>query len=345
MIMQHEAPTGALEVYSTCPPSSLFDGDDYPAAVIATARASEEHGCTGILVYTDNSLLDPWYLAQIIIQHTRSLTPLIAVQPVYMHPYWVAKKITTLAYLYGRRVALNMVAGGFATDLAALKDLTPHDRRYDRAVEYTTIIKRLLGDVAPLSYRGEFYTVDKLRLAPSLPPHLFPPIFISGSSAAGCAAARALGAVAIEYPKPANDYIGRPADETAGIERGIRIGVIARDTEGEAWRTARQRFPEDRKGQITHQLAMKVSDSAWHRQLSQLAEESEPEIDAYWLVPFQNYKTFCPYLVGRYDRVGDELARYLRAGFRTFILDVPPSEDDLRHTHVAFTTAAQQVAA
>ena len=40
---------------------------------------------------------------------------------------------------------------------------------------------------------------------------------------------------------------------------------------------ARERFPEDRKGQITHQLAMKVSDSAWHRQLSELGERRVAE--------------------------------------------------------------------
>ena len=28
----------------------------------------------------------------------------------------------------------------------------------------------------------------------------------------------------------------------------------------------------------------------------------------YWLGPFHNYKTFCPYLVGSYERVADELA-------------------------------------
>src|SRR5262249_8070308 len=51
---------------------------------------------------------------------------------------------------------------------------------------------------------------------------------------------------------------------------------------------------------------------------------------------FRNYKTFCPYLVGSYERVGDELAHYVAAGFTTFILDVPPAEEELRHTRVAF---------
>jgi alkanesulfonate monooxygenase len=33
------------------------------------------------------------------------------------------------------------------------------------------------------------------------------------------------------------------------------------------------------------------------------------------------------------------VARYLRLGFTTFVLDIPPSEDELQHTAVAFEQA------
>ena len=46
-----------------------------------------------------------------MIEATERLRPLIAVQPVYMHPYSVAKMITSLAYLHGRAVDLNIVGG------------------------------------------------------------------------------------------------------------------------------------------------------------------------------------------------------------------------------------------
>ena len=72
------------------------------------------------------------------------------------------------------RVYLNMVAGGFKNDLAALNDTTPHDKRYARLVEYTSIIKELLLGVAPVTYRGEFYVIDKLRLSPPLPNRAIP---------------------------------------------------------------------------------------------------------------------------------------------------------------------------
>ena len=56
----------------------------------------------------------------------------------------------------------------------------------------------------------------------------------------------------------------------------------------------------------------------------------------YWLVPFNNYKTFCPYLVGSYDEVSCEVSKYIQEGFRTFILDVPPSREELHHTAMVF---------
>jgi alkanesulfonate monooxygenase len=330
----------SIEIFSTCPPSTGVVRGLYPARVAEIARWSEEAGCRGILVYSDNSLVDPWLLSHLIIQNTQTLCPLVAVQPVYMHPYWVAKQITSLAHMYDRRVYLNMVAGGFKNDLEALDDTTPHDKRYARLVEYTTIIMRLLSSQTLLTYQGEFHTVSNLKLTPPLPAPLLPGVFVSGSSEAGLEAARALGATAIKYPKPAAEE-ERPPENLGHF--GIRVGIIAREHEHEAWEAAHARFPTDRKGQLTHQLAMKVSDSAWHKQLSAIAPDTEES--PYWLVPFQNYKTMCPYLVGSYDTVARELSRYVSLGHRTFILDVPFDRDDLHHTSIAFERTTEAVEA
>ncbi|MES2606646.1 MAG: LLM class flavin-dependent oxidoreductase [Pseudomonadota bacterium] len=331
-------PVDALEIFSTCPPSSTSDTLTYLKEVIEIAQWSEEAGCTGILVYSDNSLVDPWLVAQVIIENTRQLAPLVAVQPVYMHPYMLAKKVASLGFMYGRKIYLNMVAGGFKNDLLALDDTTPHDRRYDRLAEYTTIIKKLLLNEGPLTMAGDFYRVENLKLAPALPDTLLPEIFISGSSEAGLAAAKTIGATAIHYPKPATDYA--EADIDPAVDAGIRIGIICREVADHAWAVARQRFPEDRKGQLTHQMAMKVSDSVWHKQLSELAANSSDN-NPYWLVPFQNYKTMCPYLVGDYETVGRELKRYYDLGYQTFILDVPGSMEDLVHIRKAFDRVNQ----
>lgn len=337
--MRYDRFPPALAVFSTCPASSATEGQAYRQHVIEVAQWSERYGCTGILVYTDNSLIDPWLVAQLIIHNTHALCPLVAVQPVYMHPYTVAKLVASIGYLYGRRIYLNLVAGGFKNDLAALNDMTPHDKRYDRLREYALIIKQLLAGACPVTYDGEFYKVTKLQLTPPLPEDLFPGFFVSGSSAAGLCVARALGAIVVEYPKPPDEYDGKVLKDMAGA--GVRVGIITREHEDEAWALARTRFPEDRKGQLAHYLAMKTTDSAWHQQLSQLSGQTDHS--PYWLVPFQNYKTFCPYLVGSYRRVAEELGRYIAAGSTTFILDIPFNPEELRHTALAFHLAVKRV--
>jgi alkanesulfonate monooxygenase len=332
----NSSPSRDVEIFATCPQSKDVEQRDYLQRVQDVARWSDEAGYRGILVYTDNSIVDPWLVSQIILQSTTQLCPLIAVQPIYMHPYTAAKMVSTLAFLHERRIFLNMLAGGFKNDLIALNDETPHDDRYLRTVEYTQIIKALLSSPEPVSFEGKYYKVTNLRMTPPLPEELFPGILISGSSDAGLAAAREIGATAVKYPKPPGEEDHARGDT---IESGVRVGIIARDDSDEAWKVALERFPEDRKGQITHQVAMKVTDSQWHKQLSQLGESPVSEENPYWLGPFQNYKTFCPYLVGSYDAVATEVARYMGQGYGMFILDIPPSQGEIEHTATVFDRA------
>src|SRR6267378_3029802 len=246
-----------LKIFSTCPLSAQAQPGKCVRELQEFARASEDAGYEGILVFTDNGQLDPWLVSQVIIEATDRLCPLVAIQPTYMHPY----------------------------------------------------------------------TVANLKLTPPLPANLMPGVLVSGSSEAGMSAARHLGAIAVEYPKPAAEYAA-VSQTTTGAPSGIRIGIIARPEGAEAWSVAQARFPVDRKGQLTHQLAMKVSDSSWHQQLSRLGSDAPANRTPYWLVPFQNYKAVCPYLVGSYDQVAEEVGRYLDIGYRTFILDVPANREE-----------------
>ena len=324
-----------IRLFSTCPPSVQYKyGGDYVRKVREVAEWCDDAGIEGILVYTDNSLVDPWQVSQVILSSTSNLAPLVALQPIYMHPYSAAKMVTTFSYLYNRRIYLNMVAGGFVNDLIALGDCTEHDDRYDRIVEYVSIMKYLFDGPGPLSFTGTYFAVKNLTIKPRIPPELVPEVFVSGTSAAGIAAARKIGATSISYPgTPSGEAISRD------VPAGIRIGIIAREKSREAWRIAHERYPIDRKGELAHAMARRVSDSSWYEQLSEIDERPAECSSPYWLVPFKNYKTFCPYLVGSYDEVRREVSKYIREGFKTFILDVPPSREELNHTAIVFDGA------
>ena len=121
-----------------------------------------------------------------------------------------------------------------------------------------------------------------------------PGLLISGSSRAGRDAARAIDAIGVRYPQPPDQE--DEADLRAnGLKHGIRVGIIAREDAAEAWTVARARFPENRQGEMTHALAMQVTDSEWHKQLAESPDGGEDALDPYWLEPFKSYATFCPY--------------------------------------------------
>jgi alkanesulfonate monooxygenase len=301
-----------------------------------------------MLVYTDNGIADPWLVSQTAIAATERLAPLVAVQPMYMHPYTAASMVSSLAYLHGRAVHLNMLAGGFRNDLVALGDRTEHDERYTRTIEYTQILTALLRGET-VTRQGRWHQVENLKLAPALPEELMPEVLISGSSPAGRAAAEEIGATPIRYPEPLG--AGSTDSPDAPTGGGVRMGIIARDDADEAWRVAHERFPADRAGQVAHAMAMRVSDSHWHHQLAARKAAPTPpaelgaEPDPYWLGPFENYQSFCPYLVGSHDRVAAEVARYVERGTDVFVLDIPPAAEDLGHAGEVFARATAAVRA
>lgn len=338
--MSNSAHNNSLQLFSTCPQSKEGVPADYLSSVIEVARWSESLGYAGTLVYTDNGLVDPWLVAQVILRNTDRIAPLVAVQPIYMHPYTAAKMIASMGYFFGRRVFLNMLAGGFKNDLTALGDHTPHDERYERTTEYALVVRGLLENQDGLTFEGKYYQVKNLKMSPQLPKELLPGMLISGSSEAGMKAAEAIGAMGVRYPKPVDEEV---AFREAKVECGVRVGIIARAQAAEAWRIGNERFPEDRRGELTHGLAMKVSDSTWHRQLSEMGTNPTSRRNPYWLRPFQTYKTFCPYLVGDYDDVAKEVGRYISLGYRTFILDIPTSYEELEHASIVFEKAMHLV--
>ncbi|MEK8173444.1 LLM class flavin-dependent oxidoreductase [Streptomyces sp. M19] len=102
-----------VTVYTTCPSNHGRTAQEFRQRLADTARWTEDAGCRGSLVYNDNTLVDPWHAAQFAIDRTERFVPLVAVNPVYAHPFSTARTISTLGYLTGRRVDLNLVIGGF----------------------------------------------------------------------------------------------------------------------------------------------------------------------------------------------------------------------------------------
>jgi alkanesulfonate monooxygenase len=326
-----------VTIYSICRSHLGHGQDSHLSKLLQSARWAEDAGYRGSLIYSDGGSIDPWLAAQAAIAGTATFVPLVAVQPLDMTPFALARAVSSLAHLYGRRVDLNFVSGGFSRDLTVQGDVLAHDARYDRLTEYVTIVRMLLGG-GQATYAGQYYNVRRARLTPPVPPDLLPTAYASGSSAASLQAGESLGIGQLSFPLPPDDFAS-PAVRKSTFGSGISIGIIARDDSSEAWRIARERFPADPEGAERMKLLVSASVSSWQPQLASVPIADEAEGEPYWLVPFRYHHTFCPYLVGSHDEVAQAVTTYLNGGIRTFVLDIPQDPDDLHHARIAIERA------
>lgn len=330
-----------LEIYGT---NQRPDGWEVPNSTRPlddAAKWAEMAGLHGMLIFTDQRTIDPWAAAQYMVERTERLRPLVAVQPADIPPYTAARMVATLATLYGRRVDLNLVAGGYPPDLASIGKFLEHDLRYERLVEYGGMLVELLENGEKVSRKGSHYELVDATLLPPMQSALMPRIFVAGTSAAAIRAARKLNATRLAYPRALEDHEDDPS-ALSGI--GIRIGVLARDTAAIAWKIARERHPEDPWKEAFHEYASESIDSLWHKTLWSDSDRRLVHRLVYWLYPFRLPYVYCPYLVGSHEDVAEYLACYLRMGINTLILNEAYEEDDYFHAMKAITQAQELIA-
>jgi alkanesulfonate monooxygenase len=324
-----------VEVFTISP--RTLDHKEYWRNIQNVVNWSEKYACTGVLIFTGNdTYVDPWLAAHSMLTQSRALEPLIAVNPIYMHPFTVAKMISSFAYLYQRKVWLNLVTGTALNYLDGFCDNLSHDDRYERLLEYALLIDDLLTGNGLTSVDGRFYKVSGLQVVPKMPGNLRPGYFLAGQSDAARSAAARLNACNMQMLQPGfqNQLNGA---------RGIHFGIITRATRDQAWEAAHGWFPEDEEGQMMLDLSMQNTDSVWKRRMKSLSEDDELRSEGYWLQPFRNFMADCPYLVGSHSEVADIIAQLIIRGVDTFILDLPANEQEFEQAHAAFRLAEQKL--
>ena len=327
-----------FKTYGTAPSPRA----DELRTVVESARRAQHHGLDGLLAFHNLRNLDPWAVASTILHHTETVTPLVALPPHAMPPFTAAKLIHSLTRLHGRRVDVNLITGAAGAELDQLGESLSHDQRYERAVEYGTVLRSLLTTDAPLTHAGHFYDYRALRTNSALDAEHRPRIFVAGSSPAARRTVRAVADVAITHPEPVDRFVTTFVD--ADVEIGIRIGLLARDTDAQAWRIARARHPDDRRAELKTAMRKK-SESEWSRRLAVLAGAGETFDEVYWTGAYRTDRGAMPLLVGSHRRVADYLDRYLALGVRTILLGGLDTEEDFRHAAVVLDDLGARPAA
>ena len=197
----------------------------YVDELMRIARFSDLNGFAGILLFTGNdTLVEPWSMAQHILAHTAKSSPLVAVNPIYMHPFTVAKLVSSFALLFHRKIYLNMVTGTAISDLQGLGERYSHKDRYLRLGEFIYVVRELLSGTRPLNFKGKFYTADNLQLRPGLPEPLMPEFLIAGQSDDAHRISKEMGCLMMQMlPPNLEEGISAP---------GVNFGIFTRQERG-----------------------------------------------------------------------------------------------------------------
>ena len=330
--MQFELSNTKVSVFTISPRTKSTD--EYWPNIENCIKWSDAHNATGILLFEGNdTYVSPWVAAQSVFAQSATLCPLVAVNPIYMHPFSVAKLINSYAQIYGRKTYLNMITGTALSYLHAMDDSLDHDQRYDRLREYAEVIVSLLSHPHAIRYAGDYYQLENLKLEPPTDAELMPEFFFAGSSDAATKTSESVGGVQMTM---------LPNTLTTQ-QRGVHFGIVCRESEAEAWEAANEIFPEDRKGARMQALTMSNTDAQWKQRLMQASKLGEAAAKGYWLRPFTNFQADCPYLVGSFAEVAEVIERLVLGGVRDFILDLPAAESEFANTALVFAMARDRL--
>ncbi len=234
------------------------------------AQATDQLGYTGILLPTGNGCEDALVTAASIAPFTERLRFLVAMRPGHVTPGEAARQYAALDRLSNGRLMVNVVCGGNPADLAGDGLTLGHDERYDQAADFLHIWRGLMaGEV--VNHEGQYWSSKNGRLLfpPVQAPH--PPIYFGGSSPAAHTLAAAQADTYLTWGEPPAavgekiaDIRSRAAALGRTLRYGIRLHLIVRETEGQAWDAARD-------------LIKHLSDDVIETAQRKLATESDSE--------------------------------------------------------------------
>ena len=221
-----------------------------PEYLQQVAVAADSLGYEGVLIPTGRSCEDPWVIASSLLAVTKKLKFLVAVRPGLHQPALAARMAATFDRLSGGRLLINLVTGGDQAELEGDGVFLDHAARYEQSAEFIRIWREILArshDGGSFDYEGKHLSVKgaKLLFPPLQQPH--PPVYFGGSSEAAHELAAEQVETYLTWGEPPAEVAKKVADVRARAARrgrtvrfGIRLHVIVRETDAEAWAAADQ---------------------------------------------------------------------------------------------------------
>jgi len=242
------------------------------------AQAVEASGFEYMLVPVASSCWDAYIASSMVLARTQRLRMLVAARPGYATPILMARMIAAIDQLSGGRVSVNLIAG--QSDEEARQDgirLAKEDR-YALMDEDVTLMKQLWTSRKPVNFEGRFHTLHGARIAPQ--PGAPLRFYLGGGSpeawevSAHHADVHLFWGDTVETIQ-ANMARIREMAARHGREQdigfGMRLQIICRPTEDEAWEAAHALVAQVTPSQTAF-VKSHYSSSAANRRVQELAQ-------------------------------------------------------------------------
>lgn len=298
------------------------------------AQAADQLGYFGVLIPTGRSCEDSWIVASALAGFTERLRFLVAVRPGLLSPAVAARMTATLDRITNGRALVNVVTGGDPVENRGDGFFSDHAERYEITAEFLDIYTRLLKG-EEVTFAGKHLKVEggKLLYPPVQQPH--PPLFFGGSSApAHDVAARQVqkylswGEPPAQVAEKIRDLKARAAAVGRELTFGIRLHVIVRDTNEEAWAAADKLISHIDDTTIAEaQKVFARMDSEGQRRMSALHGGRRDRLEVapnLWAGVGLVRGGAGTALVGDPETVAARLKEYMALGIDTFVLSGYP---------------------
>ncbi len=315
------------------------------------AVAVDHLGYEGVLIPTGRSCEDPWITAASLIDATKHLKFLVALRPGVTTPALAARMTATMDRLSGGRVLLNLVTGGDEQELKGDGVYEDHKTRYQTAAEYTTIWREILTRShtgQSYSFKGERLQVEDAKLLYPPVQKPYPPLWFGGSSDDAVELAADQVDTYLTWGEPPAAVkeklkIVRQKAAARGrtLSYGIRLHVIVRETNEEAWAAAEQLIQHIDDATIAAaQAKFKQMDSVGQRRMAALHNGDRTKLEVspnLWAGVGLVRGGAGTALVGDPATVAARIQEYADLGIDTFIFSgYPHLEESIRFAELVF---------
>jgi alkanesulfonate monooxygenase len=337
-------PTSGDERYLGTPVGRRAATFDYLAQI---ARALDILGYYGALLPTGAGCEDAWVTAAALMAVTRELRFLIAVRPSIMQPSQAARMAATFDRMSNGRLLVNVVTGSGREDMAGDGVFLPYEKRYAVTDEFLTIWRDLLRD-GRADFTGEFLRIENGVNVHTPIQKPYPPLYFGGSSEEGIRIGAKHSDVYLTWGEPPDmvaEKLARVRAEAARQGRtlryGIRLNVIVRETEAEAWSAASDliKYVDDAKIAKAQEM-MNRRDSEGQRRMMQLHGGKKDNLQVspnLWAGPGLVRSGVGTALVGSPEIIAARMKEYADLGIDTFIMSgYPHLEEAYRFAELVF---------